>query len=132
MTQRPMNEFQKATLACRREYERVPFAKKLTIKDMASGQEFEANGIDISVKGIGFYSKKFFSKDSRIAIQVWLDDDAQKDPVWINGVVRWAKLEQDGAVAGCQFDNLIKPAEHPRLYEMIYSVMRLLLGAIIL
>jgi hypothetical protein len=107
--------------------------KRLTILDVESGQKFEANGIDISVKGIGFYSKKFFSNNSRVSIQVWLDDVSQKDPVWINAVVRWSKLEQDGAIIGVQFDTLIKPVEHPKLYEMIYNVMRvLMLGSTLL
>jgi hypothetical protein len=28
---------------------------------------------------------------------------------------------------GVEFDTLIKPTEHPKLYEMIYKVMRLIL-----
>lgn len=106
-----------------RAYERVPFTKRLTVLDADSGQKFNAFGIDISVKGVGFYSKKFFQTDERISIQVWLEDDSEKDkdPVWINATVRWSKLEQDGAVIGVQFDTLIKAGEHPRLYEMIYK-----------
>lgn len=105
----------------KRVYERVPFTRKLTVLDVNSGQKFEANGIDVSVVGMGFYSKKFFQKDSRISIQVWLDDVSQKDPVWINATVRRSKLEQDGAVMGVQFDTLVKSAEHPKLYELIYK-----------
>jgi hypothetical protein len=54
-------------------------------------------------------------------MQVWLDNISQKDPVWINGTVKWSKLEQDGAVMGVQFDTLVKSAEHPKLYELIYK-----------
>jgi hypothetical protein len=104
-----------------RAYERVPFAKKLTIMDVSSGQKFEANGIDISVMGMGFYSKKFFSKNSRISIQVWFDNVSQTDPKWINATVRWSTLEQDGAMMGVQFDAPIKLTDHPKLYELIYK-----------
>jgi len=114
-----MEERQKLSLI--RAYERVPFTKRLTVLDVNSGRKFEANGIDMSVIGIGFYSKKLFQKDSRISMQVWLDNISQKDPVWINGTVKWSKLEQDGAVMGVQFDTLIKSAEHPKLYELIYK-----------
>jgi hypothetical protein len=62
-----------------------------------------------------------------VSIQVWLDDDTQKDPIWISATVKWTKLEQNGAIIGVQFDTLIKPTDHPKLYEMIYKVMRLLL-----
>ncbi|MGA2914646.1 MAG: PilZ domain-containing protein [Sedimentisphaerales bacterium] len=128
-----MQENQRLVFISRREYERVPFVKRLTVRDVESGGKYEANGIDISVKGIGFYSKKFFSKDTRVAIQVWLDEDTQKDPVWINATVKWSKLEQDGAVMGAQFDTLVKPTEHPKLYEMIYKVMRVItLGSTLL
>lgn len=121
------NEIQKLTFISRRQYERVPFLKKLTVLDVNTGHKFEANAIDISIKGVGFYSKKLLQKDHHISIQVWLDDDSQKDPVWIGGTVKWSKLEQDGAVMGVEFDALIKPAEHPKLYEMIFKVMRMLL-----
>jgi hypothetical protein len=97
------------------------------VLDVNTGHKFEANGIDISVKGIGFYSTKIMQKDRRISIQVWLDDVSQKDPVWITGTVKWSKFEQDGAIMGVEFDTLIKPTEHPKLYEMIYKVMRLIL-----
>jgi len=115
----PMNKTRNLSLT--RAYERVPFARRLTVLDVNSGQKFEANGIDMSVMGMGFYSKKFFQKNSRISIQVWLDNVSQKDPVWINATVRWSKLEQDGAVMGVQFDAPVKSAEHPKLYEIIFS-----------
>jgi hypothetical protein len=44
-----MNEVQKMTFISRREYERVPFVKRLTVQDVNTGHKFEANGIDISV-----------------------------------------------------------------------------------
>lgn len=122
-----MDEVQKTTFVNRREYERVPFLKRLTVRDVDTGQKFRANGIDISVKGVGFFCKKFFPKESRVSLQIWLDDDGQKDPIWINATVKRAQLEQNGAIIGVQFDNLVKPAEHPKLYEMIYKVVRLLL-----
>lgn len=125
-----MRQNQKLAFMSQREYERVPFMKRLTVMDAGSGRKYEANGIDISVKGIGFYSKKFFSKESKVAIQVWFDEDSQKDPVWINATVKWSKLEQDGAIMGVQFDTLIKPAEHPGLYEMIYRVMRIIIAGL--
>jgi hypothetical protein len=115
----PMNEIQKSSFM--RVSERVPFTKRLTVLDVNTGQKFEANGIDMSVAGMGFYSKKFFQKNSRVSIQVWLDNVSQKDPVGINAIVRWSKLEQDGAVMGVQFDTPIKSAEHPKLYELIYK-----------
>jgi c-di-GMP-binding flagellar brake protein YcgR len=121
------DEIQKLAFISRREYERVPFAKKLTVLDLNSGNTYEANGIDISVKGIGFYSKKLLQKDHHISIQVWLDDVSQKDPVCLTGAVKWSKLEQDGAIIGVQFDALIKPSQHPKLYEMIFKAMRMLL-----
>jgi hypothetical protein len=114
-----MNKTQTMSLA--RAYERVPFAKRLTVLDVNSGQKFEANGIDISVMGMGFYSKKFFQTKNRVSIQVWLDNVSQQDPAWINATVRWAKLEQDGAVMGVRFDTIIKSTEHPKLYELIYK-----------
>lgn len=116
-------ENQKLMLISLREHERVPFTKRLTVMDSISGRKYEGNGIDISVKGIGFYSEKFLAEETRISIQVWLDE-TKKDPVWINATVKWAKLEQDGAIIGAQFNNLVKSAEHPRLYEMICKVMK--------
>ena len=128
-----MQENQQLMIISRREYERVPFTKKLMVMDVESGEKFDANSIDISVKGIGFYSRKFFSKESRVGIQIWLDDVSQEDPVWIDATVKWSKLEQDGAVIGVQFDTLIKAAEHPKLYEIIYNVMRIvMLGSTLL
>lgn len=103
----------------RRDYERVPFTKKLMVMDASSGERFEARGIDISIKGIGFYSKKLFQKGSRISIQVWLDNALRIDPFWINAIVRDSGLEQDGAVMHAQFDTFIKVADHPVLYELI-------------
>lgn len=117
----PMQENQRLTFISRRECERVPFMKRLTILDVESGQKFEANGVDISVTGMGFYSKKFFQRNSRISIQVWLDGDLQQDAVWIGATVKWSKLEQDGAIMGVQFDTFIKSTEHPKLYELIYK-----------
>ena len=121
-----IDEVQKMSFISRREYERIPFVKKLTVKDLNTSHRFDANGVDISVKGVGFVSPKILPMNSRVSIQVWLDDDAQKDPVWIGATVKWAKPEQDGAVIGVQFDTLIEPVEHPKLYEMIYKVIRLL------
>ena len=122
-----MNEIQKVTIKSRRAYERIPFIKRLTVLDVNTNRIFDANGIDISVKGVGFYSSKLFQKGHHVSIQIWLDDVSQKDPVWIGGTVKWSKLEQDGAIMGIEFDALIKPAEHPKLYGMIYKIMQVLL-----
>jgi len=111
----------KTSLANKRAYGRVPFTGRLMVLDASSGQKFEANGINIGVAGIGFYSEKLFQKDSRISIQVCLDNASHLDPVWINATVRWSKIEQDGAVMGVQFDTFIKSVEHPELYELIYE-----------
>jgi hypothetical protein len=54
-------------------------------------------------------------------MQIWLDNATQVDPVWINGIVKWSKLEQNGALIGVQFDTIIKSADHPALYEQIFK-----------
>ncbi|MBN1787224.1 MAG: PilZ domain-containing protein [Sedimentisphaerales bacterium] len=105
----------------KRAYARVPFTRKLVARDLKTGKKYWANGIDISVMGIGFFSKKFFPKNDRVSVQVWLDSQGKVDPVWMNGTVKWAKLEQGGAIIGIQFDSLIKSAEHPELYKQIYE-----------
>lgn len=74
--------------------ERVPFLKKLIIQEAENGQKVEASGININIGGIGFYSKKFFQKGSRISIQVCLDNKLHPDAVWINAVVVWSRIEQ--------------------------------------
>ena len=105
----------------KRAYARVPFTRKLIVRDLNTGQKFWANGIDISLMGIGFYSKKFLPKNHRVSMQLWLDGADKVDPVWLNGVVKWAKLEQNGAVIGVQFGAIIKSAEHQELYKQIYE-----------
>jgi len=115
----PMKQNQTVSFAERRAYARVPFTNKLIVLDMNTGHKFEANGIDISVMGIGFYCKKLFQKEHHVHIQVWLDSGERVDPVLVSGTVKWAKLEQNGAIMGIQFDMLIKAADHPELYEQI-------------
>ncbi len=104
----------------RREYARVSFLKKMTIRDLKTGRVCEASGIDINVKGVRFFCKQPFPSGRRIALQVWLDHALLRDPVWINGRAIWSQTEQDGVIVGVQFDELIVPAGHPKLYQLIY------------
>ena len=99
----------------------MSFLKKLIIQVAENGQKVEASGININIGGIGFYSKKFFQKGSRISIQVCLDNKLHQNAVWINAVVVWSRIEQDGAVTGAQFDNIIKFENYPELYKVIYK-----------
>ncbi|MFA5293675.1 MAG: PilZ domain-containing protein [Phycisphaerae bacterium] len=115
----PMKQNQNVSFVERRTYARVPFTHKLMVLDMNTGHKFEGNGIDISVMGIGFYSRKLFQKEHHVQIQVWLDGGENVDPVLISGTVKWSKPEQDGGIMGVQFDMLIKASDHPDLYEQI-------------
>ena len=112
-----MNGFQKPSLMQKREYDRVSFLKRITLKDVKTNHLIEANGIDINIKGVRFYSEKFFSMNDRISMQIWLDNVS----VWISGKIIWSHIEQDGAITGVQFDDPIKPDTHPKLYKMIYT-----------
>ncbi len=100
---------------------RVLFLKKLTVQQDSEGQKVEANGININIKGIEFYSKKFFQKGSRITIQFCLNNEVNAKPVLIDAEVIWSKIEQNGAVTGAQFSCVIKYDNYPKLYKLIYE-----------
>lgn len=105
----------------KRHWERVSFFKELVIMEKKSGKKVEANGINISVGGIGFYSKNIFQKGTPISIQICLNNELQAGAVWINATAMWSKIEQDGVITGAEFDTIIKPTNHPILYKMIYE-----------
>ena len=103
----------------RRRYERVPFSARLTVVDLASGHRFKANAIDISVVGMAFYAEKLFGNNSRIRIHIRLKDAGQEQPVEVGATVRRARLEQDGAIMGAEFDAPLSPSHQPMLYERL-------------
>lgn len=105
----------------RREYGRVSFLRKMTIRDITTGRTCEASGIDVNIKGVRFFCHASFEAGQRVAMQVWLDNASLRDPVWINGRVAWSQREQNGAIIGVQFDELIRPERHPKLYSIIYG-----------
>ncbi len=105
----------------KRHWERVSFFRKLVVQETISGRNFESNGINISVGGIRFYSKKIFQTGARISIQICMNNKLHTENALVNAIVKWSKIEQDGAVTGAQFETSIKPADHPILYKMIYE-----------
>ncbi len=105
----------------KRQWERVSFFQKLIVLETSSGLKVDANSINISVGGIGFFSKKIFQKGTHLSIQICMNNELQAQTIWINAIVAWSKFEQDGAVTGAQFDTLIKAVNHPILYKIIYE-----------
>jgi len=111
----------KSGLPRQREYDRVSFLRRITVKIPTKDLFISASSIDINIKGLRFFSEKYFSAGEKIAVQVWLDSVSARDPLWISARVVWSNVERNGAITGIQFDELIKPDRHPNLYKMIYA-----------
>lgn len=63
--------------------------KDKTRKDY-SAEKYQALGKNVSAEGVGFISKVKLKKDDRLRMDVFIP--AVKDPVVMEGVVRWCQL----------------------------------------
>ena len=107
------------TFDAARHYERVPFAARVTVADAASGARYEGNSIDLSAGGVGFYTRRFFEPGARIRVSIWLTVSGRQEPVELPATVRWARVEQGGAIMGAEFDAVLSAARQPTLWERL-------------
>lgn len=105
----------------KRQSDRMPFTTRLTVLDAVTSQACEGNSIDLSVTGIQLYAARFFVAGTRLRIQFWLRDLPTTAPVELGAVVRWARVEQGGAIVGVEFDAPLSPSYCPQLYEELFA-----------
>jgi len=103
----------------RRRYVRVPFSAELMITDSSSGEACRGRSINLSRGGIGLFCEKFFPTESRLVIQVKLLHKGKEIKDELNGIVRWAKIEQDGAILGVEFENTLNPTKNHDLCSVL-------------
>ena len=103
------------SFAERRQYERVPFSCDLTIEDLGNGRRCKGCSINLSRGGIGFYADSFLATGAHVGIHLWVDRTEGRRPVELLATVRWARVEDRGAVLGAEFDCALTPAEQPLL-----------------
>ena len=105
----------------RRKYVRVPFSAGLTITSISGQQTCSGNSINLSRGGIGLYCEKFFPTGTRLMIQVEMHYKGRVIKDQLSGTVRWAKIEQDGAILGVEFDELLNPTKNNDLCNVLDS-----------
>lgn len=105
----------------KRRYERMPFMTRLTVLDAITRQDFEGSSIDLSVVGAQCYVERFLAVDTRIRIRFWLRGLDGTAPVEVEGTVRWARIEQDGAIMGVEFDVPLSSSHCAELYEKLFT-----------
>ena len=109
-----MNDWQE-----KRRYVRVPFSAKLTIMSVSGKQVYRGNSINLSRGGIGLYCEKFFPTGARLVIQVEMHHKGKVIKDQLTGIVRWAEIEQDGAILGVEFDELLNPTKNHDLCNVL-------------
>jgi len=78
----------------RRVFERIPISLPLTLLDLETVKELEANTCDVSAKGLGIISKKYLKPLDRL--ELWLKMPDEKEPFYTRGEVVWARLQESG------------------------------------
>lgn len=73
----------------RRIFERISMSFPVRFLDPSSGQEGEANTVDISANGLGFITKESLS--ARAPLEMWLDIPDNRAPLYTRGEVIWAQ-----------------------------------------
>ena len=105
----------------KRRCERMPFRTRLTVLDAVTKRACQANSIDLSISGAQFHAGRFLVVGTHIRIRFWLGQGGQSVPVELGATVRWARVEQDGAIMGVEFDGLLSPSYCPELYEQLFA-----------
>lgn len=103
----------------KRRYGRMPFTNRLTVTDLSNGHSCKANAINLSLGGIKLYSERFFETGTRLRIHIWPKHSAEDNPIETVATVRWAGLENDGAILGTEFDKIVSRAENLELWELL-------------
>jgi len=106
----------------RRRYQHVPFCTKLTIIDMTDQRRHDGHSIDLCLRGIGFYVERFFPAGARIAVIPRLNTEGHPSAQPVEAVVRWSRVEREGAVVGAEFVQTLGPSVHPELYETLCNL----------
>ena len=73
----------------RRIFERISMSFPVRFLDPTSGQEGEAQTLDISANGLGFVTKGALSV--RTPLEMWLDIPDNRAPLYTRGEVVWAQ-----------------------------------------
>ncbi len=105
----------------KRRYERMPFITRLTVLDAVTKQACEGSSIDLSATGTQCYAERFLAVGTRISIRFWLRGLDGTVPGEVEGTVRWARIEQDGAMMGVEFDVPLSPSHCAELYEKLFA-----------
>ena len=105
----------------RRLYKHIPFSAELTIVDRATRRRYKGYSINLSLSGIGFYGERFLEAGTPINILVHLGQAITDQPEQITAMVRWARVEGDGAIMGAEFDSPVTSANMPQLCERLYT-----------
>ena len=106
----------------RRRYRHVPFATSLTIVDEA-GHHYRGSSINLSKGGLGFFCEKFLQPNARIVCIFHLGHGAERVDEHVPAIVRWGKIDTDGAIGGAAFEQPLTIQTFPALSDRLYTAV---------
>ena len=107
----------------RRRYRHVPFAISLTIVDEAAGRRYHGSSINMSKGGVGFFCEKFLQPNTQIVCVFHLGRGADRVDESVHAIVRWSKIDGDGAIGGAAFEQPLSQQEFPTLSDRLYAAV---------
>lgn len=106
-----------------RQFQRVSFACELTVTPMPSGKPQPATSVDISLGGVGFYSKFPLNKDQIIQIDFRLKDEDRSSVVErVQAKVVYARSYWEGTRVGVEFSKPLNEVNHPILIKRLQEL----------